>query len=98
MLLRAYAIFDSKSLIYNSPFFAPTDGAAVRMLTDLVSDPNTTVGRHPADYVLFCIGGYDDQKGQLLPFIPLEHIVDAVALVKTTAPFDFQAPLSQKNG
>lgn len=82
MILRAYSIFDSKALQYHPPFFASTHGAAVRSLSDLASDLNTNIGRHPGDYVLFCVGQYDDQKGQMIPCVPLEHVVDAIALVK----------------
>lgn len=82
MILRAYSIYDLKALQYHPPFFASTNGAAVRSLADLASDTNTTIGRHPADYMLFCVGQYDDQKGQLIPCVPLEHVVDAISLVK----------------
>lgn len=81
MMLRAYSIFDTKALVYMQPFFTSTNGAAVRMLADTANDMNTTIGRHPADYVLYCIGHYDDQSGAMTPYSPLEHVVDAVALV-----------------
>lgn len=82
MLLRAYSIYDVKALQYHPPFFASTNGAAVRSVHDLVNDTNTSVGRHPADYVLYCVGEYDDSKGALRPFVPLEHVIDAVSLVR----------------
>lgn len=82
MVLNAYSIFDRKALQYHPPFFAGTDGAAVRMLSDTVNDPNTSLSRHPADYVLFHIGTYDDSNGGLHPVSPLVHVIDAVALVK----------------
>lgn len=87
MKLNAYTLFDNKALQYHAPFFTHTDGAAVRMLTDLVSDLNTNVGRHPGDYVLYSCGTYDDQNGQMWPEQPLRHVMDAAALVKisTTA-------------
>lgn len=90
MLLRAYSIYDRKALQYHAPFFAVTNGAAVRSLADLANDVNTTVGRHPADFVLYCVGEYDDAKGQLIVKVPLEHIIDAQALVKieTALPLD----------
>lgn len=88
MKLLAFTIFDTKALQYHPPFFQHTDGAAVRMLRDLVEDSNTTIGRHPADYVLYCAGSYDDSNGQMWPEQPLRHIMDAVALVPIK-----QAPL-----
>lgn len=82
MKINAYSIFDRKTLAYFPPFYAPTHGGAVRSLADLVGDTNTTVGRHPNDYVLFCIGCFDDAKGALEPISPIEHVIDAIALVK----------------
>lgn len=89
MKLLAFTIFDIKALQYHPPFFQHTDGAAVRMLRDLVEDPNTTIGRHPMDYVLYCAGSYDDSNGQMWPEQPLRHVIDAVALVKIQPPLPF---------
>jgi len=82
MLLKAYAIYDRKGLIYNAPFFAPAVGHATRSFADLANDTNTMVGRHPADFTLYYVGAYDDQSGLLIPVTALEHIVDAQTLVK----------------
>lgn len=81
MRLNAYSIFDQKSLQYHVPFFTHTDGAAVRMVQDLVNDLDTSVGRHPGDYSLYMIGVYDDQLGLMVAETPLRHVIDAVALV-----------------
>lgn len=81
MILRAYSIFDNKALQYHPPFYQATDGAAVRSLSDLVNDPNTNVGRHPGDFVLYLVGMYDDSNGAFQPRWPLVHIRDAVSLV-----------------
>lgn len=89
MILRCYSVFDRKALQYMPPFFQSTDGAATRLLSDAVGDPQTNVGRHPADFVLFYIGDYDDQKGQMIPVSPLVHVIDAVALVQKQEPLPF---------
>lgn len=81
MINNAYSLFDTKSLLFSPPFYQPVDGAAVRLLADLVNDPNTTVGRHPADFVLYQLGTFDDQKGTLSPLEIKRHVIDAVALV-----------------
>lgn len=85
MILNAYSIYDRKALAYHSPFYQTTDGAAVRTFSDLVQDNNTQVGRHPADFVLYCVGSYDDAKGELTPLAPLRHVIDATALVRHQA-------------
>lgn len=83
MLIRAYSIYDNKALQYHPPFFQHTDGAAIRMLSDLVHDTNTQIGRHPRDYVLYFVGIYDDSKGLFQSEQPLTHVIDASALVPT---------------
>lgn len=92
MIHHAFTIYDRKSLIYSPPFFAVADGVAVRIFGDLVVDQNTQVGRHPADFVLYRCGGYDDSNGSMLPVTALQHIVDAQALVpqQSSLPFDPQ--------
>lgn len=96
MLLQAYSIYDRKALVYHPPFFAPTDPAAVRMLSDLVQDANTSVGRHPGDYVMYGVGTYSDANGSLEPAVPLRHIMDAQALVPIQ-PSLFSGPFSESN-
>lgn len=81
MMLNCYSIYDNKALQYHPPFFASTHGAATRSFADLANDISSNVGRHPGDYSLFCVGRYDDNKGAMLPCVPLEHVVDAVALL-----------------
>lgn len=90
MKLRCYSIYDRKALQYHPPFFASTDGSALRSVTDLVTDTNTSVGRHPGDYVLFYVGEYDDQVGAMIPVSPLVHVLDVLALVPQAQPLPFQ--------
>lgn len=99
---RVYSLHDSKAAVYNMPFSSPNDALARRMVEDLVVDRNTTVGRHPSDFRLYCIGLFDDEKGLMQPFNVPEHIVDAVALVRIPSGFDLsagiRAPRNQTNG
>lgn len=89
MIHHAFTIYDRKALIYSPPFFAVADGIAVRMFQDLVGDTGTQVGRHPADFVLYRCGAYDDSNGSMLPVTALQHIVDATALVPRQSPLPF---------
>lgn len=88
MILKAYSIFDIKALQYHAPFFTHTDGSAVRMFSDVVNDVNTNIGRHPADFKLYCVGTYSDANGSLEPTLPMEHVIDAIALVHIQAKGD----------
>lgn len=81
MNLHGYSIYDRKALVYHSPFFAVADGAALRSFSDLANDADTTVGKHPSDYILFRVCTFDDATGELLPNAAI-HIADANALVR----------------
>lgn len=86
MILRAYSLLDVKALQYNPPFFQSTDAVAIRALRDLVNDLNTTVGRHPSDFKLYCIGTFDDATGHFEPLHPMMHVMDALSLVPVSPP------------
>lgn len=88
MITNAYTIYDRKALNYSPPFFAVADGAALRSFQDLANDLNTTVGRHPADFVLYACGAFDDAAGELHP-ARHKHIADAISLVNHPSPLPF---------
>lgn len=96
MIWNAYTLLDVKVPQYNPPFFAINDGLARRMVSDLVADLNTSVGRHPADFKLYRLGTYDDQKGALAPLDIMEHVVDCSSLVSPRA--ELSLPFPRGNG
>ena len=63
MLLNCYTIFDLKAQVYHRPFFMRSHGEALRTFIDMATDTNTSIGQHPEDYALYCIGGFDDDRG-----------------------------------
>jgi len=85
MLINAYTLYDAKALTYSPPFYAGAHGSAARMVADLAQDPNTTVGRHPRDFTLYCVGMFNDATGTLLPNDIREHIADVVTLLPPPA-------------
>lgn len=70
MMLNVYSFFDNKASFFSAPFFMSHDGLAIRAATDLVNDPSTTMGRHPADFNLMRLGTWDDQTASFSPCIP----------------------------
>lgn len=85
-LWAAYTLHDVKALQYHPPFFQQNDAMAKRVVSELANDINTMVGRHPSDFKLYRIGGYDDLHGVFHPAAIMEHIVDIVALINPPAP------------
>lgn len=79
MITKMYSLYDSKALIYSPPFTAVSHGLAMRMVMEVASDLQTSVGRHPADFTLYCIGAFNDQSGEMLP-ATREHVSDVLSL------------------
>lgn len=67
MKLNAYCIFDSAAGAYMRPFFMLSDAQARRAFTDIATDANHEVGKHPEDYHLCRVGVFDDNEGKLIP-------------------------------
>lgn len=63
MKLYAFTVYDSKVAAYLPPFFMRSVGEAVRSFSDTVNHKESAFNKHPADYVLFQIGSFDDSKG-----------------------------------
>lgn len=86
MNMNMYSIFDVKTDTFGVPFFAPSHGSALRSFQDLANDKNTTVGRHPEDFKLVCVGLFDDHSAVILGKDVLESLgfaSDYVALEGT---------------
>lgn len=69
--MRIYTIRDSKAEAYLQPFFATTDGVALRYITSALDDPDHEFTKHIEDYILFLIGQFDEETGELDPIPPL---------------------------
>lgn len=68
--MKIYTIYDQKAEAYLTPFFLPTNAAAIRSISDLVNDLDHQFGKHSSDYMLYLIGEYDEQTGTILPGKP----------------------------
>lgn len=78
MIKKAFSIHDTKSGIYNSPFYAHTIGEAERMFKELTLDEKTQVSKHPEDFDLFHVGEYDDNSGTFTSLKSPQHIIKAI--------------------
>lgn len=65
-----YAIRDSKTEAFSTPFFSFNNATAIRSFTDAVNDPNTNLNKHSEDFAIFHIADWDDITGELTPVTP----------------------------
>lgn len=83
MKLMVFSIFDSKAKAYNTPFFMPQRGQAMRSFGDLVCDEKSAISVHPEDYSLFQVGLYDDENGMFdKDFSVPEYLCKGVDFIK----------------
>lgn len=67
MILRIVAVKDLAADAFNRPFFVPKTAMAVRSFTDEVNrraDGNALYD-HPEDYILYDLGGFDEDTGMV---------------------------------
>lgn len=64
---KIYSVYDAKAVAYIQPFFAPTDGIALRMFGQAASDENHQFARWEEDYTLYRVGEFNDDTGEIIP-------------------------------
>lgn len=84
--MRIYSIFDSKAEAFMQPFFAATEGVALRYVTNAASEEGHEFNRHAEDYTLFEIGAFNESDGSIDPETPkaisnLVHLRQTFTLV-----------------
>ena len=90
MIKQIFAIRDSKAEAFHQPFYAQTKGAAIRAISDYANEPNSPLGKHPEDYMLFHIGAYHEGSGEIRGLEQVEPIISVMELMTDT-------PLTKEN-
>lgn len=81
MKVLAFSVYDKAVEAYMQPFFMRSKGEAIRSWTQAVGDPKSNFCAHPEDYILFCVGAFEDGSGIFTVHEP-EKIITALELVK----------------
>ena len=65
MIKNQYALYDKTAKAYLNPIHFINHGEAVRWLTTVVNnqEEKTNINLYPQQFVLTCLGTYDDQMG-----------------------------------
>lgn len=72
MILKAYSLRDLKADNFHAPFFVPSEAHARRLLSELIQNKNSEVGKYTADFILYHIGSLETETGALTPVNPSE--------------------------
>lgn len=83
MIRVMLSVFDSAALTYGQPFFVPAVGAGVRAVGDEVNRAaaDNPLYQHPDDFVVFELGTFDDQTGQLEVLAEPRHVARCKDLI-----------------
>lgn len=73
-----FSICDGKAGSWLPPFFARSEGSAIRSLMNALSDVNSDFSKYPEDYTLYRIGTFNDDSGSLDGYSPVAVVRCAV--------------------
>jgi hypothetical protein len=88
MITRMFAFLDTKVGTFLQPFFVVHPQQALRIAIEVGTDPQTTLGRHPADFALCELGTFDDHSGSVASVPPINHGTVASLLPVSRPPSD----------
>lgn len=72
MIQKVFGVRDGKAVAFLQPFFSSANGSAIRAFSDAVNDGKSPISTHPEDYVLYELGSFDDNSGELIPLSPIK--------------------------
>lgn len=83
MIKKAFCVYDSVAKVFVNPFYQATNGEAIRGFGDAVNDPKMgDLNKHPKDFILYEVGTFDDNSGELTSIVPPNRIAAASDFVK----------------
>jgi len=85
MVLKAFSVRDSKTEVFNTPFYQKTHGEAERSFRQICTDDKSMVSKYPEDYDLYYLGEFDDQTGKAEWLSTPQHMLKAVQAVLTNS-------------
>lgn len=77
-----YSILDEKSQLYTPPFVAQNDAIAIRMVMDILRNPDNNLSRYPEDHKLMLVGFWDEVNGELMAVEKQPILVDPVTKIQ----------------
>ena len=82
MTQKLFAIYDAKASFFMTPWPCRNVGIARREFASACSNPESAIGKFPADFVLHEIGEYNDNDAQIKSAIPPIRICDGVEVLQ----------------
>lgn len=64
MMLKVFAIYDSKAEAFFPPFTMKSKGEALRAIQGLINDPEHNFAKYSEDFTIFELGSWDDASAR----------------------------------
>jgi len=76
--MRIFSVFDSKADAFLTPFFSRNHLTAMRDFQQAATDESHQFHIHAGDFLLFCLGEFDDETGHITPTTAPENLGSAL--------------------
>lgn len=77
---KIFSVYDDKAEAFLPPFFAMTQGVALRTFHQAATDENHQFCKHAADYTLFEIGQFDENTGTIEGHQNIKNVGNALTI------------------
>lgn len=84
MIHRLFSVYDGKIKSFMRPFTDQHLGNALRSFEEACKEPTSPFHKYSSDFVLYEIGTFDDESGQISAHSPLQHVAAAVDFARST--------------
>jgi len=71
MIHQLFSIYDTKTCVYDPPFYSRSIGEAKRTLMEALKQGNSMFAKYPDDYMLYHLGEYDDSTADFMVTAPV---------------------------
>lgn len=88
MIQKMYGVRDAKAQAFLQPFFSIQNGSAIRAFSDACNDGKSSFAQHPEDYILYELGSFDDNSGEIMPISPIKLLGIGTDFVSRTGLID----------
>jgi len=71
MVNKLFSVHDTVAKTFIQPFCVPSVAIAIRHFTNCANDKQTDIGRNPSDFVLYELGEFDTDLGNIVVLQPM---------------------------
>lgn len=98
MKLHVYSVFDKAVGAYLQPFYARSQGEALRSFSEAANNGTSNFAKYPLDFTLVRLGEFDDNSGVFLTNDPVRVVSAAEVMVEPGDPFTPEKEIKAVNG